>query len=227
MKVCAVTVDSLDDIWQEKLDKIGSPDLLLFGFNGLGLVSYKKELSLETEYFQDIANLSKQISSVVICGCDTDTYGVFRHSAVIADNGKILGVSDMLYALDDSEYSPGGNLRVYQTSVGRLGVIIGEDLFFPDVINALSLCDAEVIICLFKSSENYMVKTVAKSQAFCNGVSIVVLSNEQFCYVDQSGKIKLSTCQNIVKTNVEIQKEYHLLSIRKRCLTNDKRENGI
>ena len=89
MKVSLVTAGTLNKVWNEKLVALNGSNLTIFGYNGLGLVSYKKELSGETEYFQDVAKLSKQLSSVVVCGCDTDTYGVFKHSAVIA--GYFLG----------------------------------------------------------------------------------------------------------------------------------------
>ena len=150
MEVCFITEGTLNEVWQNKLDEMGNADLYVFGFNGLGLVSYKKELAGETEYFQDLANLSKQLSSVIVCGADTDTYGVFRHSAVIADKGRILGVTDMVHALDTSEFVPGGSLRVYDTSCGKIGIIIAEDLFFPEVPRVLALCDADFIVCIFK-----------------------------------------------------------------------------
>ena len=60
MDICFVTELSLNSVWQTKMDEIDKSDLLVFGFNGLGLVSYKKELSGETEYFHDAAKLSKQ-----------------------------------------------------------------------------------------------------------------------------------------------------------------------
>ena len=141
MDVCFCTADTLNAVWQEKLAKIGKQDVMVFGFNGLGLVSYKKELAGETEYFHDLASLSKQTECVVICGCDTDTYGVFRHSAVIADNGKILGVSDTVHTIDESEFVPGASFRVYDTSKGKIGIIVGEDLYFPEVSRVLALCD--------------------------------------------------------------------------------------
>ncbi len=220
MKVCAVTEDSLNKVWQEDFEKIGNPDIIVFGFNGLGLVSYKKELSGETEYFSDLAKLSKQLSSVVICGCDTDTYGVFRHSCVISDSGKILGVSDMLYSVENSEYAPGGNLRVYQTSKGRIGLVVGEDLFFSDVVSTLSVCDAEFIVCIFKEIDSNMPTVVARALSYCNGVDIMLVSKNQFCYTEASGKIKIFSRSNIVKTESDFNKEYKLLSFRKRRAKN-------
>ena len=48
MEVCFVTESDLNCVWQNKLDEIGKQNLIVFGFNGMGLVSYKKELSGET-----------------------------------------------------------------------------------------------------------------------------------------------------------------------------------
>ena len=150
MQLSFITNGSLNQVLEQNLSQISDSDVIVFGFNGLGLVSYKKELDGETEYFHDLALASKELSSVIICGCDTDTYGLFRHSAVIADKGKVLGVSDMAHSIDDSEFVAGGNFRVYDTSAGKVGVIVDEDLFFPETARVLTLCDADIIVCVMK-----------------------------------------------------------------------------
>ena len=43
MKIIFVTADSVNRVWQERLTELGKQDLVVFGFNGLGLVNYKKE----------------------------------------------------------------------------------------------------------------------------------------------------------------------------------------
>ncbi len=218
MDVCFATKDLLNKVWQEKLSLIGKQDLLVFGFNGVGLVSYKKELAGETEYFQDIAKLSKQTSSVVICGCDTDTYGVFRHSAVIADKGKILGVTDMAHQIDESEFVAGGNFRVYDTSVGKIGILILEDLFFPESVRVLTLCDADFIVCLFKRLDNYMPQIMLRAGAFSNGVAMAICANNYACVADIRGNISFSKRGDIIKSKIKIEKDYHLISSRRRGL---------
>lgn len=221
MKVCLVTESALNSIWQEKLDLIALSDLLIFGFNGLGLVSYKKELSGETEYFQDLAKLSKQLSSVIVCGCDTDTYGSFRHSAVIADKGKILGVSDMAHSIDESEFVAGGNFRVYDTSAGKIGIIVQEDLYFPESARVLTLCDADIIVCIFKKIEGEMPKIMLRSGAFANGVAMVLCAEKYSCVADIRGKIIAESEQDISKSKINIEKDYHLISSRRRGLYKD------
>ncbi len=221
MKVCFATVETLNHVWQESLSALAGNDLLVFGFNGLGLVSYKKELNGETEYFQDVAKLSKQLSSVIICGCDTDTYGVFRHSAVIADHGKILGVSDMAHSIDDSEYASGGNFRVYDTSAGKIGIIIAEDLFFPETSRVLTLCDADLIVCLFKKLEDNMPQIMLRAGSFANGVAMALCAGGYACVSDIRGNITIASSADVINANIKIEKDYRLISSRRRGLYRD------
>ncbi len=216
MEICFITDESLNSVWQGKLDSVAGSKLIVFGFNGLGLVSYKKELSGETEYLSDLAKLSKQLSTVIICGCDTENYGSYRHSAVIADSGKILGVSDMVHSIDESEFVSGGSFRVYDTTAGKIGVLVAEDLFFPESIRVLSLCDADIIICIFKKIDSVMPQVLIRAGAFSNGVAVALCADKYVAVSDIRGKISYSAQKNINKTNVKIEKDYHLISSRKR-----------
>lgn len=216
MKTCFVTSSSLNRSWQEKLNEISGHDLIIYGFNGLGLVSYKKELSGETEYFQDVSRLSKQLSSVIICGCDTDTYGVFRHSAVIADKGKILGVTDMAHSIDESEFVAGGNFRVYDTTVGKIGIIVAEDLFFPESARVLTLCDADIIVCVFKKIENSMPIIMMRSGAFSNGIAITLCAKNYAAVSDIRGNVTLAGSADVMDKDIKIEKDYHLITSRRR-----------
>ncbi len=216
MEVCFVTDKSLNSVWEYELSAVKNSDLIVFGFNGLGLVSYKKELAGETEYFQDVAKLSSSCQGVVISGCDTDTYGVFRHSAVIADKGRILGVTDMTHSIDESEFVAGGNFRVYDTSAGKIGIIIAEDLFFPESARILSLCDADFIVCIFKKIEDAMPQIMLRSGAFANGVAMSLVAENYACIADIRGNVCVQKKGEKVKAKIKMEKDYHLISSRRR-----------
>lgn len=218
MKITFATADTVNGVWQDRLDKIGKSDLVAFGFNGLGLVSYKKELGGETEYFQDVARLSRQLSSVVVCGCDTDTYGVFRHSAVIADKGRILGVSDMAHSIGDSEFVSGGSFRVYDTGAGKIGIIVAEDLYFPESARVLALCDADVIICVFKSPEDLMPQIMLRAGAFANGVAMGLCAENYAALADVRGNVAAASSKDFLHVDLKIEKDYRLISSRRRGL---------
>ncbi len=214
MNVCFVTEKSLNRYWQEDFGR-EVPDVLLFGFSGLGLVSYKRELAGNTEYFRDVAGLSGEIGGVVISGCDTDTYGVYRHSAVVADRGRILGVSDSVYSTDDSEFSAGGNLRVYDTSKGRIGVLVGDDLYFPSAAHVLALCDSELIVSVLKARDR-MSEVMLRATAFAEGVPIALIAAKYAEIADIKGEIAFAGSRSVACTRLTLQKDYHLVGCRRR-----------
>ena len=216
MKLCFVSQSSLNAVWQERLLDLSHQEVVVFGFNGLGLVSYKKELNGETEYFQDLAKLSKQLSSVVISGCDTDTYGVFRHSVVVAEKGKILGVTDTTHVVDEGEFVASGNYRVYQTSVGKIGIIVGEDLFFPESASILAMCDADVIICVFKKQTNTMPQIMLRAYSFTNGLPMALCSSEYVSVCDFKGNVITSGSADLIKVDLSLERDYHNVTIKRR-----------
>ena len=221
MRITFVTEKTLNGAWQDSLSSLKDSDVVVFGFNGLGLVSYKKELNGETEYFQDVARLSRQLNCTVISGCDTDTYGVVRHSAVIADRGKLLGVSDMAHTIDESEFVSGGNFRVYDTESGKIGIIVGEDLFFPETARVLSLCDAHVIVCVFKNVDSPMPQVMLRAGAFANGVVTLLCAKKCAMIADITGKVTLASNKDVIGTDIKIEKDYRLISSRRRGLYRD------
>ena len=216
MKVCLITSVSVGNAWQNSLSEMAGSDVVAFGFNGLGLVSYKKELGGETEYFSDVAKLSRGLDCVVISGCDTDSYGIYRHSAVVADRGRILGVNDAVYSADGSEFSAGGGFKVYETGSGRIGVIVEKDLFFPESVRVLSLCDADIIICPFKKVESPMPAVMLRAGAFSCGVPSVLCGENYSAAADVEGNVVSAGGRTVNKLDVKTEKNYRYITIRKR-----------
>ena len=216
MKACVVTGGSLNAFWAEKLENTGKCGVLAFGFNGLGLVSYKSELEGKTEIFHDVAGLSKATGGVVISGCDTDTYGVFRHSAVIAEKGRILGVSDAAYSLDESEFRAGGGFRVYDTGAGRIGLLVADDVYFSEAAKVLSLSDADFIVCVYNRPVSSMTEIMARSSAFSCGVPVVLVAEQFVSAAGVSGEVMYSSRRDVNEFNVKLVKDYHKISTRRR-----------
>ena len=216
MKLCFVTENSVNTVWQERLADISGQDVVTFGFNGLGLVSYKKELSGETEYFQDIAKLSKQLDCVVLSGCDTDTYGSIRKSAVVADSGKLLGVSDMVYIPANSEYECGRNFIVYKTSIGKIGVVVGTDLYCFEAVKGMALNDADLIVSIFSSVNDYLHETVVKAESFLCGVPMAFVAENRALAVSVKGEVVFSSHLKLCSCEIKIEKVYDKLQFTMR-----------
>ncbi|MGN1058772.1 MAG: hypothetical protein ACI4Q7_05415, partial [Candidatus Avelusimicrobium sp.] len=129
MKICFVTKERLTDFW-ERTGGVEA-DVVFFPLFDDTVVSYERELKGETAYFEDVAMLSKAGKNVVVCGYATSTRGLVRSSAVVAENGRILGVSDALTSIDGAR-NCGAFLKVYETDAGRIGVAVAEDAYFPE-----------------------------------------------------------------------------------------------
>ncbi len=200
--------------WEEE-------ELLLFGLEGIGEVSYEKELKNESNEFEQIALLSKSSKGVVVCGCVTDTRGLKRKSAVVAENGKILGVSDTLHVIDGGA-SAGAALRVYETKLGKMGVVVAEDLYFPEVIQALSLCGSDFIVCLFGMAVDGLTQAMVRSYAYLYGVPIFFCGVGYSMIADMGGSVAFSSAKSPVVTNFVNVKEYHLVETRRRGLYSER-----
>lgn len=71
-----------------------------------------------------------------------------RLVAPLVDGGSVLGFQEKmhLYGYEKEVYGPGGEVRVFDSSVGRLGIAICFDLTFPEYVRRLCLDGAELVL---------------------------------------------------------------------------------
>ena len=108
----------------------------------------------------------------------------FDASPVIEANGEILGVSKMVHIVqapcfyEQDYYAPSDTgFKVYNTSVGRIGVIICFDRHFPESFRACALQGAELIViptANTKSEPMEMFEWELRIPAMQNGVFIAM-----------------------------------------------------
>lgn len=214
MRVCFVSRGGIGELIK-KADAAACADVYVCGFQSLGEVSYERELKGETRCFERVAALSGLMKSVVVCGCDTDAKGFKRKSAVVAENGKILGVSDMTNALD-GEVGSGAALRVYETGKGRLGVIVAEDLYFPEVAKTLSVCGSDILICPYPSVSGNIESVLIRAHAFCYGAPVLFCGVGYCAIAGADGSLAFASAESPVEVAFECAKEYHLVETRHR-----------
>lgn len=189
-------------------------DILIFGFEGLGEVSYEKELKGESNHFEEVAKLSKAEQNIVISGCVTDTRGHKRRSAIVAENGRLIGISDMLHAAD-GEVGSGASLKLYDTKIGKMGLAVADDLHFPDTVRALVLCGCDFIVCPFGRVDG-MQSVLLRAYAYCYGVPIFFCGIGYCMLAEASGSICFATPQSPAYTEFENKREYHVIETRRR-----------
>ena len=215
MRVCFVSRGEI--CTQEDARLPTGVDLIVGGFRSLGEVSYERELKGETNLFERVACLSKATGSVVICGCITDTKGFKRKSAVVSENGKLLGVSDMLNVLD-GEMNSGAALTVSDTKAGRIGVMVSEDLYFPEVVKSLTLCGADLIVCPYGVVENGVESVLIRAHAFCYGAPICLCGVGYSAVGGVDGELAFASPESPALAEIDGIKEYHLVETRHRGL---------
>ena len=209
MRVCCVNTWGAKEI--ERWTAQEHADLVVFGGEEQ-VVDYRRELQGETRFFHEATMLSKRLQSVVVCGCTTDTYGLKRKSAMVAEDGRLLGVSDRIHAFQPQENS-GAALRVYDTKIGKMGVAVAEDLLFPEVIKTLALCGSAFIVCTFGKVQR--VHTVlARAHAYCFGLPILLCGNGYSLLANEKGEIACASPLTQVSFSFCERPRYRLIQTR-------------
>ena len=216
MRVCFVNQGSVENFASHNafMQDVEKREIILFSFDGLGEVSYEKELKGESSGFSCLAELSKQLNCVVVSGAITLTRGHKRKSAVIAECGRIIGVADMLHAID-GETSSGASLRVYETKLGKMGVVVASDVFFPEVFKSLAICGSDFIVCVYERVAG-IEQVLIRANAFSYGAPIFFCSKGYSLLADATGEVTFAAAQSPADTQFTPKKEYHLVETRRR-----------
>jgi len=99
-----------------------------------------------TEYFGELAS---KHGLYVVCGLiERDRHQLFNVAVLVGPDGKVAGKYRKV-CLPDGEYdkgmSPGNDYPVFDTRVGKIGMMICYDGFFPEVARELSNRGADII----------------------------------------------------------------------------------
>ncbi len=191
-------------------------DIVVFGFNGIKRISYKQELSGVEDLLVKFSKLSKSTNKIIISATNTDNYGIIRKSLIIAEKGKILGISDMNIKLQGEDCSVGAGYRVYQTSVGRIGVLIGDDILDFDGVKAMTICDADIIILVTTESEKEEYNFILRAYSYLFGVPILALTATSVLASDINGEIVCGSRDNITKLILPTKKCFRLITTKRR-----------
>ena len=190
-------------------------DILLFGGGQLGTVDYASELSGKSDKLENMANFSHLAECGVLCGCVTDSRGLKRKSVAVASEGKLLGISDMLYVLDGEEYKSGATLGVYSVGGYKVGVCIENDLRFPECINALSLYGCNIVAVFCEDMSDGIAPLLIRSYAYLYGIPFVMAGNGVAYFADITGGIASSN-NDIALFEAPIKNCYRVVTARRK-----------
>jgi predicted amidohydrolase len=104
-----------------------------------------KELNEELEV---ILRLSREREIVIVAGVAEKSEG-FYNSAVVVHRGEIIGIyrKNLLFPLTREKelFKPGDKLEVFDTPLGKLGIILCYEVRFPELAKRLMKKGAEII----------------------------------------------------------------------------------
>jgi len=97
-----------------------------------------------------IAEVARESNTYVVVGMVTKTelnYYMNNSSVLIGPNG-VIGVSHKIHLpqFEKFYFTPGGEPEVFNTPLGKIGMMICYDMFFPETARVLALKGAEIIV---------------------------------------------------------------------------------
>ena len=211
-----IYLDKCQKLQNVDLEGVKNSQITVLGFNSIGKVSYKHELSGADNKLPDLASFSKRVKKVIIAGAVTDNYGILKQSLIIAENGKLLGISDMTLSIDQTEYLGGGSFKVYQTEVGRIGLLVGDDIINLDGVKAMSLCDADLIVAVVQNEEKPQYNFLIRAYAYLFGVPVMLLSKTGVIASAISGEICGKSVEEKANLIIPTQKRYIVVKSKRR-----------
>ncbi|MGB9824438.1 MAG: carbon-nitrogen hydrolase family protein [Candidatus Hydrothermia bacterium] len=132
------------------------PELTTMGYGSGDIYLDKVDENLES--LKRILKRTEELKIWAIIGfVDKDERGFFYNSAALINSGRIIGkyakTQLVNYRLFDElkYFKAGSTLPVFETPFGKIGILISEDLWFPEPARALTFRGAEVIFALSAS----------------------------------------------------------------------------
>lgn len=209
-------LNTKNSVFEVKNEVYKDEKIVIFNQNGLNKINYKNELNGSENLLTNFAKISKNTSKVLIAGAFSDNYGIKRKSCVVADKGKLLGIQDMCLSFDSNGYSVGGSQKIFQTSEGKIGIVVDDDLYNFESVKAMSICDADIIVALIFSEEKPQFSHIIKTYSYLFGVPFVLLTKNSVLISDINGEIVGGG--NLSETHglLPLKKGYRLISYKKR-----------
>ena len=135
---------------QDRADIIVLPELVTSGYMFESVQEAASVAITATDpLFAEWAAAAARGGAVVIAGfCERGDDGRIYNSAVVVDGSGVTGVYRKVHLWDREKlwFEPGpAPPTVFDTSAGRIGVLVCYDLEFPEMARSLALAGAELI----------------------------------------------------------------------------------
>jgi predicted amidohydrolase len=144
---CAQFAPLIEEAGKQGVDLLVLPETLTFYHSGRTMVDCAEPVpGPSTRYF---GKLAKKCGLHLVANLvERDGHSVYNTAALIGPDGKVIGKYRKV-TLPRGEIEagirPGSELPVFQTSIGKIGMMVCYDGFFPEVARGLANNGAEII----------------------------------------------------------------------------------
>ncbi len=190
-------------------------DVALIGFDYIGDVDFESELKGKSDKLGAFARLTRRFGCAAVCGCRTDSRGIRRKSAAVAEGGKLLGITDMLHVEGGENFKSGAYLGLYKLGGYKVGLCIENDLHFTENIKSLSMCGCNLPMFITESCRGGMPPLLARAYAYLYGMPVVMCAGGCAFFADISGSVISSVAPATIFI-ARPQNNYRVVSTRER-----------
>ncbi|WP_163969690.1 carbon-nitrogen hydrolase family protein [Oceanobacillus halotolerans] len=103
---------------------------------------------------------------------------IYNAACLISNHGEIIGTYRKVHLYDKEKevFTPGDDFFVFDSAIGKIGIMICFDLDFPETARTLQLKGADIIVSPTNNMEPYQVyqDTFLKSRSMENEIPIVL-----------------------------------------------------
>jgi len=190
-------LNTIEEAIEANSDLVVLPEVSNTGFYPENYKLVKDDLR---EELKDFLELSESSDILIVIGIAERSEGKLYSSAVILQRGEIIGKhrKTRLFPLTDEKkyFTVGDRVDVFDTKIGRIGVMICYEIRFPEIARKLAMNGAELIAIpsAFPKARIYHWKILSiaraiENQLFVVGANCVGIGGGKSILVDPMGNV--------------------------------------
>ena len=160
-------------------DLVVFPELATSGYQcGERFHQWAETADASSPSIQRMGKLARTYGTHVVFGMperDPDDPKILYNTQIfLDDHGKLIGQYRKIHLFDSEKkiFTPGDTFKVFDTSIGRIGLFICYDAFFPEAARILAIKGAQLLVnsTNWESPYSYDMDTVMTARALENTV---------------------------------------------------------
>lgn len=134
---------------KENVQLVVFPEMYLTGY-ALENISSHAQLT-DGPLLSEVYQMAKQERMVIALGfpeLDPHSGRVYNSVCIVDKDGSLRGIQKKthLYSKEKTAFQAGDKIESFETSLGRMGIMICYDVYFPETARSLVLSGAEIIL---------------------------------------------------------------------------------